>query len=92
MHQPVLVLNANFEPLNVCTTRRAMNLILSGKASMVLNGRGEIRTVTRSFPHPRGDQDGDALIPPPLGRSLVQNDKTPPPAGAADQARDPAQR
>jgi len=52
MHQPVLVLNANFEPLNVCTTRRAMNLILSGKASMVLNGRGEIRTVTRSFPHP----------------------------------------
>lgn len=52
MNEPVLVLNANFEPLNVCTTRRAMNLILLDKASLVLNGRGVIRTVSRSFPRP----------------------------------------
>jgi 5-methylcytosine-specific restriction endonuclease McrA len=52
MNEPVLVLNANFEPLNVCTTRRAMNLIFLDKASLVLNGRGVIRTVTRSFPRP----------------------------------------
>ncbi len=52
MNAPVLVLNANFEPINVCSTRRAVGLILSGKAGMVVNGRGMIHTVSRSIPHP----------------------------------------
>jgi len=52
MHVPVLVLNANFEPINVCTTRRAIVLVLNGKASLVMNGRGEIKTVSRSYPRP----------------------------------------
>lgn len=52
MYAPVLVLNANFEPINVCSTRRAIGLILNGKASLVLNGRGEIKTVTRTYPRP----------------------------------------
>jgi 5-methylcytosine-specific restriction endonuclease McrA len=52
MQVPVLVLNANFEPINVCNTHRAIVLILTGKASLVLDGRGEIRTVSRSYPRP----------------------------------------
>lgn len=52
MDAPVLVLNANFEPLNVCNTRRAVNLILSGKATMVANGRGYIRTIQTVIPRP----------------------------------------
>jgi 5-methylcytosine-specific restriction endonuclease McrA len=52
MEAPVLVLNANFEPLNVCNTRRAIGLILSGKADMVMNGRGYVHTVKLSFPIP----------------------------------------
>lgn len=52
MYEPVLVLNANFEPLNVCNTRRAIGLMMTGKASLVLNGRGEIKTVSRTFPRP----------------------------------------
>jgi 5-methylcytosine-specific restriction endonuclease McrA len=52
MQAPVLVLNANFEPINVCDTRRAIGLILSDKASLVLDGRGEIKTVARAFPRP----------------------------------------
>jgi hypothetical protein len=52
MHEPVLVLNANFEPINVCTTRRAVGLLLSGKADMVVNGRGHIRTVKELLPRP----------------------------------------
>jgi 5-methylcytosine-specific restriction endonuclease McrA len=52
MQEPVLVLNANFEPINVCNTRRAIGLILSGKADMVLNGRGYIRTVSELLPKP----------------------------------------
>ena len=52
MYEPVLVLNANFEPINVCTTRRAIGLVLNGKASLVLNGRGVIHTVSQIFPRP----------------------------------------
>lgn len=52
MHKPVLVLNANFAPINVCTTRRAIGLILTGKASMVMDGRGMIKTVTSSIEKP----------------------------------------
>lgn len=52
MFEPVLVLNANFEPIHVCNTRRALGLILNNKASLVLDGRGEIKTVSRTFPRP----------------------------------------
>ncbi len=52
MDQPVLVLNANYEPLNVCDMRRAIGLILTGKAEMVANGRGYIRTARLSYPRP----------------------------------------
>lgn len=52
MNEPVLVLNANFEPINVCSTRRAIGLIVSGKAAMVMNGRGYIRTIRELFPRP----------------------------------------
>ena len=52
MNEPVLLLNANYAPLNVCTTRRAVGLIMSGKASMLLDGRGMIKTVRVSFPRP----------------------------------------
>ena len=52
MHEPVLVLNANFEPINVCSTRRALVLIIGGKAAMVANGRGYIHTVTLVMPRP----------------------------------------
>lgn len=52
MIKPVLVLNANFEPINVTNTYRAINLILCDKATLVLNGRGTIRTVSKSYPIP----------------------------------------
>ena len=49
---PVLVLNANFEPLNVCTTRRALGLMFTNKATLILNGRGTVRTISESYPAP----------------------------------------
>ncbi len=52
MNETVLVLNANFAPINVCTTRRAIGLILTGKASMVMNGRGVIATVSITIDKP----------------------------------------
>lgn len=52
MDEPVLVLNANFQPINITSTYRAMSLVLNEKASLVLNGRGVIRSVSETFPLP----------------------------------------
>ena len=49
---PVLVLNQNYQPLNVCTVRRAVVLLDVGKAELLHNGRGMLRTTTASFPLP----------------------------------------
>jgi len=52
MNEPVLVLNANYEPLHVCSTRRALGLLVAGKAEMLVNGRGYVRTVRLAIPRP----------------------------------------
>ena len=52
MNEPVLVLNGNYEPINVCNTKRAMGLILADKATVLENGRGFIRTVSRTYERP----------------------------------------
>lgn len=52
MNEPVLVLNANFQPINITTTIRALNLVLAEKATLILNGRGVIHSVTCTFPLP----------------------------------------
>ncbi|HZO90294.1 MAG TPA: HNH endonuclease [Chthonomonadaceae bacterium] len=53
MNQEVLVLNADYEPLNVCNLRRAIVLVYLGKAD-VLHAEGEMETVY---------QDGRYVIP-----------------------------
>jgi 5-methylcytosine-specific restriction endonuclease McrA len=50
--ESVLVLNANFEPLNVCNMHRAISLMVLDKATLVINGRGYIQSVSRAFPRP----------------------------------------
>ncbi len=49
---PVLVLNQNYEPLNICRARRAVLLLYHGKAEMLENGTGFIHSVNHSFPLP----------------------------------------
>ena len=41
---PVLVLNQNFEPLNVCSTKRALVLTLTGKAEVLEISESEVRS------------------------------------------------
>ncbi len=48
----VLVLNQNYEPLNICRARRAVVLLYRGKAEMLENGLGFIHSANRSFPLP----------------------------------------
>ncbi len=49
---PVLVLNQNYEPLNVCRARRAIVLIYAGKAEMLENGTGFVHTTGNVFEVP----------------------------------------
>ncbi len=49
---PVLVLNQNYQPLNVCTVRRAIVLLDVGKAELLEDGRGQVRTTVAAFPIP----------------------------------------
>ena len=43
---PVLVLNLNYVPINVCTVRRAVIMLGKGKAELLENHRGQLRTVS----------------------------------------------
>ena len=52
LDSPVLVLNQNYQPLNVCNGRRAVLLIFRGKAELLANGRGEVRSVSGAVPYP----------------------------------------
>ena len=44
LDSPVLVLNLNYVPINVCNARRAVVLLGKGKAEILADGRGEIHT------------------------------------------------
>lgn len=48
----VLVLNATYEPLNVCTLRRALVLLLKQKAEILEAGEGMLRSETMSLERP----------------------------------------
>lgn len=48
-HVPVLVLNATYEPINVCAARRALVLVLKGVASAEEESRLVFRSPSRSF-------------------------------------------
>jgi 5-methylcytosine-specific restriction endonuclease McrA len=50
--QQVLVLNASYEPLNVCTVRRAHVLLYKGKAEVVEQLDQPLRSATGSFVWP----------------------------------------
>src|SRR5204862_442598 len=47
-----LVLNQNYEPLNVCNTRRALVLVDGGKAEVLEHAFGNILTPSRAIPRP----------------------------------------
>ena len=48
----VLVLNATFEPINVCTVRRATVLVLKSKAEVLERGKGALRSERLALDRP----------------------------------------
>ena len=52
IHRQALVLNQNYEPLNVCGVRRAVVLVFGGKADLIETADMAIRGVGRDYPAP----------------------------------------
>ena len=52
VNAPVLVLNQSYQPIHVCNVKRAVVMLFVGKAQVVVNGRGSIRTPASVFPCP----------------------------------------
>ncbi len=52
LQEPVLILNVTYEPMHVCSTKRALALVLSGKAEIVINGRGMVHSAAAEFEIP----------------------------------------
>ena len=50
--QDVLLLNANYEPLNVCNMRRAVSLVLLGKAEILQDADAPLRTFSDELTAP----------------------------------------
>jgi 5-methylcytosine-specific restriction endonuclease McrA len=48
----VLVLNATYEPINVCTVRRAVVLLLKDKAEVIERGQYELHSATATIARP----------------------------------------
>lgn len=46
------MLNANYEPINVCNLQRALGLMMLDKADLILNGRGFLHSAQSIFPIP----------------------------------------
>jgi len=71
---PVLVLNQNYEPINVCHVRRAVVLIDRGKAELLVNGNGEVRTPRFVIPAPSVIRLMQMVKRPVLQRRLSRRD------------------
>ena len=52
LEKTVLVLNQNYEPLSTCSVRRALLLILRGKAEAVEKMSEVVHSVSQDFPVP----------------------------------------
>lgn len=52
MSEEVLVLNSDYEPLNICNVRRAMNLVFGGKVDVLHENSLVLRTISREYTSP----------------------------------------
>lgn len=71
MLRQVLVLNSTYEPVNVCSIRRALVLLLKGRAVSLETAASQIHSERATYPTPiviRLNQY--VLVPRPEGRRL----------------------
>lgn len=70
----VLVLNGNYEPLNVTRVRRALLLLLRGKAEMIEDGRGTLHALSVAVPIPSVIRLAAYVHRPVLPRRLTRRE------------------
>lgn len=69
---PVLVLNQSYEPLNICQARRAVMLVLEGKAEMLEDGLGYFHSSQAAYPIPSVIKLGYMVHRPRVERKLTR--------------------
>ncbi|MBE0415812.1 MAG: HNH endonuclease [Dehalococcoidia bacterium] len=74
VNSPVLVLNQNYEPLNVSRARRAVVLLLQGKAEALENGSGVLHTPNEIIPLPSVIRLVYLVKRPPLKKKLTRRE------------------
>lgn len=52
LNQDVLVLNSDYEPINICNIRRAIGLISLGKVDILHEGEMPVSTIRQTVPSP----------------------------------------
>lgn len=71
-NRPVLVLNQGYEPLNICHLRRALALVMEGRAEMLEDGAGYIRTSHQAFAIPSVIKLDHMVRKPGIERKLTR--------------------
>src|SRR4030043_613466 len=72
VNSPVLVLNQNYEALNMCRVRRAVILLFRGKAEVLENGRGNLHSMDGVFDIPSVIRLGYFIKRPRQQRKLTK--------------------
>jgi len=54
INNPVIVLNRDYSPVNICKARQAVVMINNGKAEVIANGQGDLHSINQTFPLPFG--------------------------------------
>ena len=70
LSKSVLVLNQSYEPIHVCSARRAIVLVFRGRAEVVESRDENIRSVTEEFPVPSVVRLGFYVRVPPKPLTL----------------------
>ena len=74
LNASVLVLNGNYEPLNVTRVRRAILLVIRGKAEMIENGRGSLQSAMAVLEIPSVIRLANYVRRPPTPRRLTRRE------------------
>ncbi len=51
-NSPILVLNSNYLPINITNSKKAFKLVYKGKAEVILDGEGVLRTMSTTYRKP----------------------------------------
>ncbi|MBT3362232.1 MAG: HNH endonuclease [Chloroflexi bacterium] len=74
VNSAVLVLNQNYEPLNVCNMHRAVILVWCGKAEVLENGRGQLNSFSISLTIPSVIRLHHSIYRPWIKRRLTRRE------------------